>query len=505
MELTKNNNTILKILQTTFGNREECDKFSIFQIFCENKIIDVLDFDIFYLNSLLNQISPDSNKITYENFINVFFFIYMQQMRILNQGKEDNHSLSMEYPSDLHEMSTSSIHNIVGNRQIINSTNNIVKILIDQKEKDKKFFDLCCPFFTSPEVETLLKQEVINFLKSYANSIYDRIFSQYCKREDERNISYINIADLNRIIFDFPIFTTINSASLAYTVAKFLSPIELSSDKTTQMSFQSVFDEKLTLEAVKETFTSMYTESNKIMDANEINFTFSTFVLILACFGIKLYEDKDPIEAIGHFFTDVLELTSEIHAVQEPVIEDSVNVEEEDYFPESKNYEEAKRMQTNPKEEDENFIQDCLASLDKDLPEIPVELKSMQNALANHSNNLYYNPLKVEKIEFPLMKLQVEVEEMNQKLEEEKNQKKIEAAKKVKKPNARDPPPKHIDYDDPPNEKFEHSKYFAKLTPDNLRHRFIKNSFKDILHNSRVYPSQIKEIILIPKTVPKEV
>jgi hypothetical protein len=228
-------------------------------------------------------------------------------------------------------------------------------------------------------------------------------------------------------------------------------------------------------------------------------------MLILGRIGVEIYKDKSITEAINLFFTNVLEIDPDDKNLNEPLIEESVDFIDIDYYQESKTIAEAKRMKTNPNHDDENFIQDFLNLLDRDLPEIPSDMKSFQNKSCNHSNDLYYNPLKVNPVKFPLMLIQTEINFLNEKKLEAKEELMILKAKKPVKMNAKGPVMKDPVFEDYPDPLLEKKKYFGTKPPENLKQRLLKNSYKEVLSSHSSYPSQLKEMLLIPKTIPKEV
>jgi hypothetical protein len=421
-------------------------------------------------------------------------------MKILNQIPLNKENPEDEYPSEICEMSIDSINNIVSNRKKINSHTNAVKILLDQREKDQNFLDLCLPNFKLNEVSELFNTEVINCLKKYSSNTKNLIFAKYCKNEVEKIISYINIYDFNSLIFDFPIFSSFDCNSIALVINKFIYPKHINEQVETQMKiFSTIFDERMDIKLQKDNYD--------IIDLNsdEMNITYSTLMLILGRIGVEIYKDKSITEAINLFFTNVLEIDPDDKNLNEPLIEESVDFIDIDYYQESKTIAEAKRMKTNPNHDDENFIQDFLNLLDRDLPEIPSDMKSFQNKSCNHSNDLYYNPLKVNPVKFPLMLIQTEINFLNEKKLEAKEELMILKAKKPVKMNAKGPVMKDPVFEDYPDPLLEKKKYFGTKPPENLKQRLLKNSYKEVLSSHSSYPSQLKEMLLIPKTIPKEV
>jgi hypothetical protein len=530
MELQINkNNPILKILNSVFKeysvNKDEIDRFSIYKIFFINKIIDIGEFDIFTIHGLLNQLTSSEEEIkennnqsdqsliktdfiTFHQFLNVVFYIYNQQKKkYMNSDSPEDEQLN-----DVKGFPSSSIQLLLEDRMGINSCTNIIKVLLDSKEKDKDFMDLCSPLFPGDSIEDdsssegyidlILSKHIIEHVRQYAKDFKNKIYNSYAITLEEKNLSYINFYELHLSFFEHPVYQNMDCRAITSVMRYFFYPKEIENKIE---EFENIFDEKLDYDELKAKF------NNIDLELNEINFSFSTVILIYTMLAIKYLEihsggknQIDAIDAIDDFFKEKLNLKSEFE-VQEFVLEESIHEEEPEYYPESIMYEEALKMRDNPIEDDEMFLQECLGMLDKDLPEIPNEIKSMINSTPNQSNTLYNNPVKIEKVKFPLATGFSEIDEQNTKKLDEKERMMIERAKKAKKGNARDPPPKAVFFEDPPNKEYDQMKYFGNPRHEDLKKRFLKNSFKETLYNTHIHPSIIKEVLLIPKVIPKDV
>ena len=509
-------NNILKSLFEIFDEYSENDeylsKLALMRFFFENKLIDICEIDIFTINKLFNQLRTEDNKITKENFIKLVLFIYTLQMKPSKNKKENNpieseHAENIEkesneyeeLPDDLTDMSISSIKSIVTNRKLINSNFNLIKVLMDKIEKDKSYYDLCHPMLNELGMSVFVSDEIIETLEMYHKAIYDNMFYKYVKEESEKNIKYINILDLNQITFDFPIFSTLNSEQISLTVRKYLFPYNFDNESELMKMLESVFEEKQTASSIKNYFNELYLYSS------EFNFSFSTFVLILANLAIKYNETINPIESIEYYFSDVLSLIKD-KGKEEIIIEESIVSEDSDYLPESKDFMEAQLLLEFPNEEDEIFLQNFLSVLDKEIPEIPLEIISMKNDVAHKSNFLFYNSVKNNSIKFPLEILNSEIEEQKVSKTLDKEKQMINNAKKKQKSNNRDPPsiPQSW-YEQVPSKETERLKYFGEKKIYDLKQRFFKNTYKEILPNSNVNPSLINELLIIPKNIPVNV
>jgi tetratricopeptide (TPR) repeat protein len=156
-------------------------------------------------------------------------------------------------------------------------------------------------------------------------------------------------------------------------------------------------------------------------------------------------------------------------------------------------------------DEEAELVYDVLENLEKTLPPIDVNVVSFSNDKPQHANNLYLNQYKVVPAKFPLETLQVEIDERNAKNLAESEKRRIERAKKPKKRNARDPPPKEIYMDELPNKKVSNERYLGKEKTKTLTKNNVKNTFKEIVSNTKVYPSLIHESLILPKILPDKI
>ena len=77
--------------------------------------------------------------------------------------------------------------------------------------------------------------------------------------------------------------------------------------------------------------------------------------------------------------------------------------------------------------------------------------------------------------------------------------------KSPKKRNARDPPPKEIYREELPNKAISFEKYMGRVKYNSLSGRGVRNTFKEIISNSKVYPSLIHESLILPKILPDKI
>ncbi len=531
----KYDNKILKLIQDIYQDYclapDELPKTNFFRLMFENKLIDVCDYNIFYLNHYINELIQEKDYLTYEQFLVLLFFIYGQQLKILKTQKideetfsnlmtnerekhqekqannEQNTELDQEFPPDINEMNIDSYKVIIKQERVSFSNNTIIKVLKLIRGDNLNYVDIVIPDYQDQEklMNHILTSESINFSKNYSDPLY-HIFCGNSSFLPEKNIQLMNISDLIRIIWEKNIYNNIESEVIARNLYYFLYPLKISlSNKTVADKFFNIFDDpklKNNPDLVQEHFSSIN------LDSKKINFTFSTFVLIMTTFSMNIPENegKDLLKALQHFYEIILEIeNNDIFNKMDNINESTAKLDDENLWPESKILNEAKRMQKNADKFDKDFLLDSLTLLDKDLPEMNSLIKATQSAMPTQANNIFNNKYKQEVLKFPLQTLKVQLDELQKKKIEDSYNAQIEKFKGAKKSNGRDPPPKPMFFEDLPDVEFEEFKYFGNKTIETLKQRFLKNSFKEIMMNSNVYPCLIKEVMIIPKKLHVEV
>ena len=185
---------------------------------------------------------------------------------------------------------------------------------------------------------------------------------------------------------------------------------------------------------------------------------------------------------------------------QEKINEETKEDQEEDYLPESETLNKAKLRQINEKE-DVAFLDEFLSLIDKNLPEEDEYILAFQNDLPTYGNTIHTNAFKVKPAKFPVETLDVEIQEARQKQLEEKENIQIAKAAKPKKEKDKNPNPLEFSMAPLHNEEETNNLYFGQPRTDTLTHRLLKHTYKEILPNSNVYPSLIKEVLMIPSTL----
>jgi tetratricopeptide (TPR) repeat protein len=106
---------------------------------------------------------------------------------------------------------------------------------------------------------------------------------------------------------------------------------------------------------------------------------------------------------------------------------------------------------------------------------------------------------------FPVEKLAVEVEEEKERKIAEQEKRLIDKAKKAKK-NQKEKVENPFDtvMGEVPNKEISDMRYQGHEKILTLTHRLIKQTYKEILPNSNVYPSLLKEVLIIPPLCPQK-
>ena len=543
-------NTILKTLQNIFKENcpkgeETMTKLSIFKLFFHYKIIDSCGYNIFEINDFLNQLNPEEDKITLKMFLILIFYIYKSQLvgsMLVNESvKSQNNSIQ--------DLSVQDINSLSGEQKQISSTKNIIKIIMNQRDLRTNSYNFLCPNFSKEDIQNIFQYEILNFVSKYMNSIENDIFNKYSmvdpnnndeyfknlkKKEDtedlklnlnantnnENNINSIeekneksekekkdenyikpfrilNIAKLNTLIFDYPIFKNFPCEEITQYLSLFIPQFQ----ENNFSQIKKAFDEKMDEEQIKDIFSHV----NSIDSIEDLNFSYSSLIILLIqfCLKLKSSEGKSFQESIDFLFENEFNLKPDNANLIEEIQEKEEEEEDFDFVPESAILNEAKQNKMG--DEEAELVYDVLENLEKTLPPIDINVISFANDKPQHSNLLFSNPYKFVPVKFPLETLQVEIEEKNAKNLEEYEKRRIAKAKKPKKRNARDPPPKEIYRDELPNIDISKEKYLGKARPKTLTKDNVKNTFKEIVSNVKVYPSLIHESLILPKILPDKI
>ena len=527
MEVTLEDNAVLKNLQNLF--KENCPKdedtmtkLSVIKLFFDYKIMDSCGYNIFEINDFLNQLNPEEDKINLKNFLILIFFIYKSQLlgsTLVNESVKSQNS-------SIQDISIQDINSLSGEQKQISSSKNIIKIIMNQRDLRTNSYNYLCPNFKEEDIIKIINYDILNFVSKYMNSLENDIFLKYSFIEEKNNEEYfknlkniekteeekknnienennikpfrlLNITEFNTLIFDYPIFKNFSCEEITKYLSLFIPEFQ----EKDFPEIKKAFDEKLS----KEEIINIFSHINSIDNIEDLNFSYSSLVILLIqfCLKLKSSEGKTFQDSIDFLFSSEFNLKPDDKNIIEQIQEKEEEEEDFDFVPESDNLNEAKNAKLG--DEEAELIFDVLENLEKTLPPLDINVINFANDKPMHSNNLYLNKYEVVPAKFPLELLQVEINERNAKNLAESEKRRIERARKPKKRNARDPPPKEIHMDELPNINISKERYLGKEKPKTLTKNNIKNTFKEIISNAKVYPSLIHEALILPQILPERI
>ena len=545
MEATLEDNAVLKTLQNLF--KENCpkdedsmSKLSVIKLFFDYKIIDSCGYNIFELNDFLNQLNPEEDKINLKNFLILIFFIYKSQLlgsTLVNESVKSQNS-------SIQDISIQDINSLSGEQKQISSSKNIIKIIMNQRDLRTNSYQFLCPNFKEEDIIKIINFEILNFVSKYMNSIENDIFIKYSFIDEKNNEEYfksmkngteseekpnennnntnsninnngtkdennnnnnnsikpfrlLNIVNFNTLIFDYPIFKNFSCEEITKYLSLFIPEFQ---EKDFPI-IKKAFDEKLS----KEEIVQIFSQISAIDNIEELNFSYSSIVILLIqfCLKLKSSEGKTFQDSIDFLFANEFNLAPDNKNEMEQIQEKEEEEEDFDFVPESETLNEAKNAKLG--DEESELILEVLENLEKTLPPIDMNVLNFANDKPMHANNLYLNKYEVVPAKFPLELLKVEIDERNAKNLAESEKRRIDRAKKPKKRNARDPPPKEIHMDEIPNINVSKERYLGKEKAKTLTKNNVKNTFKEIISNAKVYPSLIHEALILPQILPDRI
>ena len=470
-------------------------KSYVLQIFFDYNLIDNCGYNIYQINEFLHQLNPDSDEIDVQQFFKLIFYLY--KTHTVNQGKGPD--------SEIAELSMDDINDISSHIKPSKDSYNIINLLTEQYKNNTKIFNFSVPDLSNDVFDNVLDYEFISLSSKYMNELKNNIFSKYSEQitEKDLNIFYINFAKINKLLVDLRITSLFNRDILFQYFQIFLKIKSfVLDDPTFNDEFMSFFEKSIPIEEIKEIFDKM------ILSVDEFNFSFSSIALLVNLFAYNLESSKTLIkeEKIRFFFEEILNLKIEdANLSQEKIDEEREEDIFEDYVPESIILNKAKETFGKYSKDDIELISDFLLTLDKVLPQPDENIINFSNEYSYPSKKLYFNEDKKVIPKFPVEKLAVEVEEEKERKILEQEKRAIEKAKKPKK-NQKEKVENPYDtfMGEVPNKEQNDIKYHGHEKILTLTHRLIKHTYKEILPNSRVYPSLLKEVLLIPPLCPQK-
>jgi tetratricopeptide (TPR) repeat protein len=274
-------------------------------------------------------------------------------------------------------------------------------------------------------------------------------------------------------------------------------------DSTFKEEFLTFFEKNLKDEEIKGFFDKL------MLPIEEYNFNFSIIALLMNVFALKLETSKDlpKEEKIKFFYEEILNLKNfeEVNLTEEKIEEEKPEEKVEDYVPESETLNKCKESFGNYSKDDIEFVNEFLLMLDKILPPEDENILMFSNEYDYPTKKVYTNDMKSKIPKFPVERLAVEVEEERERKIEEQEKRQIAKAKKAKK-NQKEKVENPYDtvMGEVPNININNERYLGHEKILTLTHRLIKHTFKELLPNSKVYPSLLKEVLIIPPLCPQK-
>ena len=507
-EAISEENILLKDLQEFYSfhqkKSQENEKFKvktennikkryIYQIFFEYNLIDNCGYNIYQINEYLHQLSPDSDELDIQQFFKLLFYLY--KMHTINKGEPETEikDLSME---DINDMSNS--------LNPKKDNYNIINLLIDQYKNNKKIFKFSVPDFSNPVFDDVLDYEFLSLSSKYMVHLNSEIYKKYAEKKIEKDliIYYINVIKMNKFLIDNKISSLFNRDMLFKYLQAFLQIKSfVLDDPTFNEEFMSFFEKLMYESEIKEIFEKL------ILSIEDFNFNFSSIALLMNIFAFNLESSKksDKEEKVRFFFEEVLNLRILEEDNFSRMDEDKEEEVIEDYVPESIALNKVKENFGKYSKDDIELVSEFLLTLDKILPEADENIINFANEYSYPTKNLYFNDNKKIKPKFPVEKLAIELEEEKERKVEEQEKRLIDKAKKAKK-NQKEKVENPFDtvMGEVPNEQVSSIRYLGNEKILTLTHRLIKHTYKEILPNSKVYPSLLKEVLIIPPLCPQK-
>ena len=500
MDLALKENSVLETLTKVFNSyvfREKKDnpefksltKNSIFQIFFDYNIMDTCGYNILHINEFLHQLVPDDNEeVTFEKFLILIFYIYETQI----QPKFDEEN-------DVSDLTIENVNDISDNRKEISEGDNIIKIILEDYENGKKFFKFCIPFLKNEYFNQLINYETIDLISKYMYALNEDIFTRYQAQRKNTNFYFLNIIKLNALFIENHITSVFKGEELMNFVQVF-TKFNLKYENLRQ-EFAAIFESQMSENQLNDFY------GNNFSSAKDINLSFSSFILLMAILAINLpsTQDADINERIQFFFEEILNLKrDDADLITERIIKEKEEEIDNELLEESEKLNSAKNKKDFTKDDIE-LIHEFFTNLDKLCPPPDENVILFSNQYSSPTRSLYTNKIENKIPKFPTEKLYIEKEEEQERQIAKKEELLISKAKKAKKdPKNKNTNPYDTKMGELLNKEQEEERYLGKENIKSLTNRFIKKTMKEILPNTKVFPTIIKEILSLPENLPQK-
>ena len=493
-------NSVLQTLTKVFNSyvfREKKDnpefksltKTSILQLFFDFNIIDICGYNIFHLNEYMNQLSPGyDEEITFEKFLILLFYIYESQIHPTFNEENDVSDITIENVNDISD-----------NRQEIAEGNNVVKIILEDYENGKKFFKFCLPNLKNENFQPFMNYDILDQISKYMYAFNEDIFTKYQTKNKEKNFYYLNIIKFNQLFIENHISSVFNGEELMNIVQLF-TKFNIKHEST-KLDFASIFEHPMTENQLSDFF------DNNFSSPRDLNISYSSFILMMSVMANKLpsTQDADLKERIRFFFEEILTLKRDDEDLtMDKIIKEKEEEIDHELLEESNKLISAKNKKEYTKDDIE-LIQDFFTNLDRLCPITENNVILFSNQYPSPSKAIYTNKTSQNIPKFPAEKLYIEIEEEQERQITKKENILIAKAKKAKKDEKnKSSNPFITKMGELLNQKQEEERYLGKEKINSLTNRFIKKTMKEILPNTKVYPTIIKEILTLPENIPQK-
>lgn len=524
MEEFLKENIELRALQKVFQmysndiNKDKISREALFQLFFDYQLLDVHNISIFDLNIILHQLGIFKGDIKIEDFFRIIIYIYK---------KEDD---ALTEISDITVNTIASIY-IEQEKKKPQKQTSIINMIKNKYENHQFYFYFMTPDLSYQPLIDIINYNHLKYIEEYSKSIRDNIFMKYIDKipfEENINtdIDFINIKTLRKFLAEFNIFNNFDALKLGQIFQYFFNNLNEGKNLNELANISElkkkgfILAEKVSITQSAEDFKAFCgffeeeAKSNKEMgeifvrfycDIKYINFNFSCFVLMLAlcALNLKSTEGLTFEEQISFFFENILKIQKDNYIDPNTLKEneDDKDIEVEN-IPECETLKQAKKREINSTE-DEKFISELLKFLNTDnlLPPPDDNVLQFMNDQESHVDKYFFYSHQAKPAKFPVEELMVEREERQEKIEAQKEEEQIRKAKKPDKGKDKNQSTLKVERDTT-TESQNDLKYLGKQNKvESLANRLVKNTFKEILPNSNVYPSIIKEVLMIPKKI----
>ena len=327
-------------------------KKSLLQLLYDYNVMDTCGYNILHFNEFLHQLAPgDDDEITTRQYLILIFYIYEVQTKP-----------KFDEESEVNDVTIDNINDISDNRKEIAEGSNLIRIMLEDYESGKKFFKFCIPNMKNELLKPILNFETIEQISKYMYAFNEEIFTKYCTDNKDKKILYINMTKLNPFFIESHLSSVFRGEELMKYVQVF-TKFELKYESV-RADFAAIFESPMSDIQINDFF------ENNFVSTRELNFTYSSILLLMALLAINLpsTQDADKSEQIRFFFEEILHLKrDDADLIPERIEEEKEEEIHDETLPDSEKLNNAKNK-TGYTKDDSDFLTDFFTTLDKMLP-----------------------------------------------------------------------------------------------------------------------------------------